>query len=102
LIALIDPRGSSYTPILRILLNEGLDEAKDTQPCVTTRQYSGLGCAFAEVPKFNIGVDIVYFEDGTIWGNYGYGYGLPNPDGIFSRLNENGTPVTGSPTPAPK
>jgi len=86
LLALIDPRGPFYTPIHRILLNEGLDEAKDTEPC-ETRQHSRLGCAFAEVSKFNVGIDIVYFEDGTIWGNYGYGYALPNPDGIFTRVD---------------
>lgn len=93
LIALIDPRGSLtyYTPIHRILLNEGLDEEKNSEPCVT-RRYSRLGCAFAEVSKFNIGLDVVYFEDGSIWGNYGYGYAVPSRDGIFKRADARSFP----------
>ena len=75
----------------RILYAEGIEEARDTAPC-TDRANSKTGCAFAEVSKFNIGIDVVYFEDGTIWGNYGYGYALPNPDGIFTRVDAHDVP----------
>ncbi len=81
-----DPRPFSnvLNPTLRW---EGLDEATGEKPC-RERANSQTGCAFAKVSKFNIGIDIVYFEDGTIWGNFGFGYGLPNPDGIFTRVSE--------------
>jgi len=98
-IALIDPRMPFPDAINHILRQEGLDEATDTDPCVT-RQYSKFGCAFAEVSRFNIGIDIVYFEDGTIWGNYGYGYALPNPDGIFTRVDAHDVPGLVSPASA--
>jgi hypothetical protein len=67
-----------------IVYEEGIEEAKGAEPCLE-RINSKKGCAFAEVSKFNIGIDVVYFDDGTIWGNYGYGYAIPNPDGIFTR-----------------
>ena len=62
-----------------------------------------LNCnqAFAEVSKFNIGVDVVHFEDGTIWGNYGYGYATPNPDGIFTRVSAEGRPLGGDTVSGP-
>lgn len=81
------------------LSHEGIEEAKGTEPC-RHRFNSKTGCAFAEVSKFNIGLDIVYFEDGTIWGNYGYGYALPNPDGIFTRVDARGSPGLVTPPPA--
>src|SRR5208283_666773 len=85
-----DPRPFSnvLNPTLRW---EGLDEATGEKPC-RERANSKTGCAFAKVSKFNIGIDIVYFEDGTIWGNYGYGYALPNPDGIFTRVDARDFP----------
>lgn len=89
LTALTDPSRPFSSTMTRVALNEGLDEARGAESCTTVRQYSKLGCAFAEVSKFNIGIDIVYFEDGTIWGNYGYGYAVPNPDGIFTRVDTN-------------
>ncbi len=84
-----------------ILHSEGIDEARDAEPCVD-RAGSKTGCAFAEVSKFNIGVDVVYFEDGTIWGNYGYGYALPNADGIFTRTEARDLPGAVSPGSTPK
>jgi hypothetical protein len=87
-------------PLNGILWQEGIDEATDARPC-DERYNPTTGCAFAEVPKFNIGVDVVHFEDGTIWGNYGYGYARPNPDGIFTRLNTDDPSDTGSPGSGP-
>ena len=84
-----DPRKPFTNVMSDIVHNESIEEAKDTEPCVD-RARSKTGCAFAEVSKFNIGLDIVYFEDGTIWGNYGYGYAVPNPDGIFTRVDAHG------------
>jgi len=97
----IAAEGSHFpSPLNAILWDEGLEEAKDARPCAE-RANSRTGCAFAEVPKFNFGIDVVYFEDGTIWGNYGYGYATPNPDGIFTRLNTHDTPDNGSPASGP-
>jgi hypothetical protein len=84
-ITLSDPRHGITDIMNGIVGNEGIDEAKDTEPCID-RVSSKTGCAFSEVAKFNIGLDIVYFEDGTIWGNYGFGYAFPNPDGIYTRV----------------
>jgi len=93
--------GSHFpSPLNGILYEEGLDEAKDARPCVE-RANSRTGCAFVEVPKFNFGIDIVYFEDGTMWGNYGYGYATPNPDGVFTRLNTHDASDTDSPASWP-
>lgn len=94
-----DPRHPFYGVMNGIVDHEGIDEATGTEPCVH-RANSKTGCAFAEVSKFNIGVDVVYFEDGTIWGNYGYGYALPNPDGIFTRVDAHDFPGLASPAPA--
>jgi len=82
-------------PLNAILWEEGINEAKGAQPC-EERANSKTGCSFAEVSKFNIGIDVVYFDDGTIWGNYGYGYATPNPDGIFTRVSEQGCPLGGA------
>ena len=84
--ALTDPRHGVYDSVTGFLWGEGIEEAKDEQPC-EWRANSKTGCAFAEVSKFNFGIDVVYFDDGTIWGNFGYGYALPNADGIFTRVN---------------
>ncbi|MGD0224574.1 MAG: hypothetical protein ABSF71_19765 [Terriglobia bacterium] len=73
-----------------ILAHEGIEEAQDTEPCAL-RANSETGCAFAKVSKFNIGIVVVYFEDGTIWGNFGYGYAQPGPDGIFTRIGTHET-----------
>jgi len=82
----MEPRKPAWDIMNTIVASEGIDEARGERPCVD-RMHSKTGCAFAEVRKFNIGIDIVYFEDGTIWGNYGFGYALPNPDGIFTRVD---------------
>jgi hypothetical protein len=88
--------GRKYpAPLNAILWAEGIEEAKDARPC-DERNNRETGCAFAEVSKFNIGVDVVHFEDGTIWGNYGYGYATPNPDGIFTRVSAEGCPLGGA------
>lgn len=100
IISLTDPRHGFTDTMNGIVGNEGIDEARGEEPCVE-RANSRTGCAFAEVSKFNIGVDIVYFEDGTIWGNYGYGYALPNPDGIFTRVDEHDFPGIISPRSVP-
>jgi len=94
-----DPRHGVTDSMNGIVGREGIDDARDTEPC-EERANSKTGCAFAEVSKFNIGVDVVYFEDGTIWGNYGYGYALPNPDGIFTRVDAQHFPGLVSPVPA--
>ena len=88
----LDPRHPFSNVMNGTLYAEGIEEARDAEPCVD-RANSKTGCAFAEASKFNIGVDIVYFEDGTIWGNYGYGYALPNPDGIFTRVDAHDLPA---------
>jgi hypothetical protein len=80
-----------------ILASEGIEVASGTEPCAV-RFYSKTGCGFVEPSKFNIGIDIVYFEDGTIWGNYGYGYATPNSDGIYTRVETADSP--GAPDPA--
>ncbi|HEV2350162.1 MAG TPA: hypothetical protein VG028_09995 [Terriglobia bacterium] len=94
-----DPRHGFSDSMNLILYEEGLEEAQDTEPC-DNRRASKQGCAFREVSKFNIGLDVVYFEDGTIWGNYGYGYALPNPDGIFTRAEPRDFLGGLKPTPA--
>jgi hypothetical protein len=86
--------------LLPILFMAGLEEAKGEAPC-TKRRSSKWGCAFAEMPKYNFGVAIVYFEDGTIWGNYGYGYARPNPDGIYTRIDMRDSPKVVAPQAAP-
>lgn len=73
----------------------------DTEPCLD-RINSKKGCAFSEVSMFNIGVDVVFFEDGSIWGNYGYGYALPGPDGIFKRVDARDFAGFVAPPPATK
>jgi hypothetical protein len=93
-----DPRPFFSDVLDAILRTEGLDEATGEVPC-RERAKSKTGCAFAKVSKFTIGIDIVYFEDGTIWGNYGYGYALPNPDGIFTRVSEGEIPGGLKPNP---
>ncbi|MGO8736359.1 MAG: hypothetical protein ACLQVM_26600 [Terriglobia bacterium] len=96
-----DQRGRKYPgPLNWILSQEGIEEAKGARTC-DERNNPKTGCAFAEVPKFNIGVDVVYFEDGTIWGNYGYGYATPNPNGIFTRVSAEGCPLTGGAASGP-
>jgi hypothetical protein len=94
-----DPRTDFSDVMNRILHAEGIEEARDTEPC-TDRANSKTGCAFAEVSKFNVGTDVVYFEDGTIWGNYGYGYARPNPDGVFTRVDAHDVPGLVSPASA--
>ncbi|MGD0694771.1 MAG: hypothetical protein ABSB82_07935 [Terriglobia bacterium] len=96
----IDPRAGVPEIMSGIVSREGFEEAKNTEPCLERRR-SKTGCAFAEAPKFNIGIDVVYFEDGTIWGNYGFGYALPDPDGIFTRVNAGDLPGIVSPAPRP-
>jgi hypothetical protein len=91
LVTVTDPRHGFSDSMNVILHEEGIEEAKDAQPCLE-RINSKKGCAFSEVSKFNIGIDVVHFEDGTIWGNYGYGYAVPNPDGIFTRVNAHDSP----------
>lgn len=90
------PRANLSDVMNGIVFREGIEEARDTEPC-NIRASSKTGCAFAEVSKFNIGLDMVYFEDGTIWGNYGYGYALPNPDGIFTRVDARDFPGIAGP-----
>jgi len=93
--------GRKYpAPLNGILWAEGIEEATDARPCAE-RYNPTTGCAFAEVSKFNIGVDVVHFEDGTIWGNYGYGYATPNPDGIFTRVSAEGCPLGGGAASGP-
>ena len=82
-----DPRHGFPNSLNGLLYSEGLEEAQDTEPC-ESRASSEFGCAFRAVPKFNVGIVVVYFEDATIWGNFGFGYGHPNPDGIFTRASE--------------
>jgi hypothetical protein len=89
--AIGEPRHGFADSINGILYEEGIEEAKGEKPCAE-RANSKTGCGFAEVSKFNIGVDVVYFDDGMIWGNYGYGYAIPNPDGIFTRVNVHDSP----------
>jgi len=97
----VDPRGGLFPSVMNgILSQEGIEEAKDAEPCAE-RSLSKTGCAFAEVSKFNIAVDVVYFDDGTIWGNYGYGYAIPNPDGIFTRVNARESPGIADPASGP-
>ncbi|MBZ5670301.1 MAG: hypothetical protein LAO04_11295 [Acidobacteriia bacterium] len=86
-----DPRSGFSVTLDGILYAEGIEEARDAEPC-SSRHALRRGCAFADVSKFNIGIDIVYFEDGTIWGNYGYGYAKPNADGIYTRLGGDDPP----------
>jgi hypothetical protein len=92
--SITDPRHGFSDSINGILYRDGINEAKDEAPCAE-RANSKEGCAFAEVPKFNFGLTVVYFEGGTIWGNYGYGYAIPNPDGIFTRVNAHESPEPG-------
>jgi hypothetical protein len=84
-----------------ILWEEGIEEAKGAASCAE-RANSKTGCAFAGVSKFNIGIDVVYFDDGTIWGNYGYGFATPNPDGVFTRANVQDSPRVGDSASGPK
>jgi len=101
LISSSDPRGGLFPSVMNgILWEEGIEEAKDAAPCAE-RANSKAGCAFAEVSKFNVGIDVVYFDDGTIWGNYGYGYATPNPDGIFTRVTTADSPGIGDPVSGP-
>jgi len=95
-----DPRHPFTNVVNGLVFNEGIDEARDTEPC-RDRRNSKIGCAFSKVSKFNIGLGIVYFEDGTIWGNYGYGYAVPNPDGIYTRLEARGSRTDLDRTQAP-
>jgi hypothetical protein len=92
----VDPRKPGWNIMNIIVGSEGIDEARGERPCLE-RMHSKTGCAFAGASKFNIGIDIVYFEDGTIWGNYGYGYALPNPDGIFTRVDAHHFPGIAGP-----
>lgn len=98
--AFTDPRHPFSENVNGFLIHDGIEEATGTQPC-RDRYNSKTGCAYAEVSKFNFGLDIVYFEDGTIWGNYGYGYALPNPDGIFTRVDARHFPGLVRPFSAP-
>ena len=82
-----DPRTAFSRFMNRIVRHEGIQEATNTKPC-EERANSRSGCAFSEVSKFNIGIDVVYFDDGTIWGNYGFGYATPNPSGAITRVKE--------------
>jgi hypothetical protein len=91
-----DPRHGFSDSMNIILHEEGIEDAGGEAPCLE-RINSKKGCAFSEVSKFNVGIDVVYFEDGTIWGNYGYGYAVPNPDGIFTRVNAHDSPGTDPP-----
>jgi len=91
-----DPRTDFPEVLNPIPGQEGIEGAKDVEPC-EARANSKTGCAFAEVSKFNIAVDVVYFEDGTIWGNYGFGYALPTPDGIFQRVDARDFPGAAGP-----
>jgi hypothetical protein len=84
-ISLTNP-GKGFRDALNGIVGDvGINEAMGEKSC-DERASSKTGCAFAHVPRFNIGIDIVYFEDGTIWGNYGYGYAKPNPGGIYRRF----------------
>jgi hypothetical protein len=89
--AIREPRHSFADSVNGVLYEDGIEEARGEKPCAE-RANSRTGCGFAEVSKFNIGIDVVYFDDGTIWGNYGYGYAVPNPDGIFTRVNAHDSP----------
>jgi hypothetical protein len=82
--AVTEPKHPFTDHINGILYQEGIEEARDTEPCAR-RANSETGCAFAKISKFNIGIVVAYFEDGTIWGNFGYGYAEPGPGGIFAR-----------------
>ncbi len=70
------------------LLREGLEKTQGTTESLVSRANSEFGWAYRAVPKFNVAIVVAYFADGTIWGNFGFGYGVPNPDGIFSRVSE--------------
>src|SRR5208337_3683313 len=94
--AVLDPRHGFADSINGMVGVEGIQEAQDAEPCAR-RANSKTGCAFAEVSKFNIGIVVVYFGDGTIWGNFGYGYATPGADGIFTRV---GTGQLEPPPPA--
>jgi len=98
--AISDPRHGVPDTVNGLLYWEGIEEAKDAEPC-SERRNSKKGCAFSEVSKFNIGLDVIYFEDGTIWGSYGYGYAIPNPDGIFTRVSAYDSPSIGKPASGP-
>jgi hypothetical protein len=95
-----DPRHPFTDIVNGILFRYGIDEAKDTTPCLA-RLDSKTGCALSEVSKFNIALDIVYFEDGTIWGNFGYGLAAPNPDGVYTRVQADGSRRDSEPAPTP-
>jgi hypothetical protein len=71
------------------MLREGLEKTQDTTESVFSRANSKFGWAYRAVPKFNVGIVVVYFDDGSIWGNFGFGYGVPNPDGVFTRVSES-------------
>jgi hypothetical protein len=85
--AVTDPRKPFSGSVFRRLQSEGLEEPQGTEPCENGAD-SEVRCGFRAVPKFNVGIVVVYFEDGTIWGSFGFGYGHPNSDGIFARVSE--------------
>ncbi len=93
-----DPRHGFSDSLNGMVSREGIEEAQDIEPCAR-RANSKTGCAFREVSKFNVGIVIVHFDDGTIWGNFGYGYALPGADGIFTREGEGGLPAGPKPIP---
>ena len=88
--ATTEPRKSIANSVSGAVASVGIEEAKGEKPCAQ-RTNVNVGCGFEEVSKFNIAIDVVYFADGTIWGNFGYGYATPNPDGIFTRVNGDGS-----------
>ncbi len=93
-----DPRHGFSDSLNGMVSHEGIEEAQGTEPC-TARANSKTGCAFREVSKFNVGIVVVYFDDGTIWGNFAYGYAVPGPDGIFTRVGEGELPGGLKPIP---
>jgi hypothetical protein len=87
--AVTDPRHHFHGNVDMLLDREGLEKAEGTTESLISRAHSKFGWAYRAVPKFNVGIVVVYFDDGSIWGNFGFGYGVPNPDGIFSRVTES-------------
>ncbi len=86
--AVTDPRHRFSACLDMQLEAEGLEKAQGTTESLVSRANSEFGWAYRAVPKFNVAIVVVYFADGTIWGNFGFGYGVPNPDGIFTRVSE--------------
>lgn len=84
-----------------IVYTEGIDELGMTPPPAEAAN-SGTRRTLSYVSKFNVSIDVVYFEDGTRWANYGYGYASPNSDGTFTRLDAEEPPETSGPPSGPE